>query len=110
MVLAKRIVLFLLVNILVVGVISFILYFFNIQPYLTQKGLNYGSLALFCLIWGMVGSFYIACPLQSHGEMDDGSQNYRSCYTRSRAAAGPANGLSIGKKSRSSKDAGSRNF
>src|ERR1700728_3704292 len=57
MVLAKRIVLFLLVNLLVVGVISFILYFFNIQPYLTQKGLNYGSLALFCLIWGMVGSF-----------------------------------------------------
>lgn len=56
MVWAKRIVLFLLVNFLVVGVISFILYFFNIQPFLTQKGINYASLAIFCLIWGMVGS------------------------------------------------------
>lgn len=57
MALAKRIALFLVVNLLVVGVISFIAYFFNIQPYLTRHGLNYGSLAIFCLLWGMVGAF-----------------------------------------------------
>jgi len=57
MALAKRVVLFLLVNFLVMAVVSFILYFFNIQPYLTPYGLNYGSLAIFCLIWGMAGAF-----------------------------------------------------
>ena len=57
MALAKRIFLFLLVNILVVSVISFLLYAFNIQPYLTRNGLNYGSLAAFCFIWGMGGAF-----------------------------------------------------
>jgi heat shock protein HtpX len=57
MALAKRIALFLGVNILVVAVISFLCYFFNIQPYLTPYGLNYGSLAIFCLLWGMVGAF-----------------------------------------------------
>lgn len=57
MALAKRVVLFLLVNVLVVSVISFIAYFFNIQPFLSQHGLNYGSLAIFCLIWGMGGAF-----------------------------------------------------
>lgn len=57
MAMAKRITLFLVVNLLVVGVISFIAYFFNIQPYLTSHGLNYSSLAIFCLLWGMVGAF-----------------------------------------------------
>lgn len=52
----KRIVLFLIVNILVVAVISFLLYFFNLQPYLTAHGFNVGFLALFCLIWGMGGA------------------------------------------------------
>ncbi len=55
--LAKRVALFLGVNILVIAVISFLSYFFNLQPYLAQNGLNYGSLAIFCLLWGMVGSF-----------------------------------------------------
>lgn len=57
MALAKRIILFLLVNFLVVSVISFILYFFNVQPFLNQHGLNIPSLAIFCLIWGMGGAF-----------------------------------------------------
>ncbi len=55
--LAKRVALFLGVNILVIAVISFLSYFFNLQPYLAQNGLNYGSLAIFCLLWGMVGAF-----------------------------------------------------
>lgn len=57
MALAKRIVLFLLVNFLVVAFISFIAYFFNLQPFLMKNGLNIPSLALFCLIWGMGGAF-----------------------------------------------------
>lgn len=56
MVWLKRVGLFLIVNFLVVAVISFILSLFNIQPYLTSHNLNYASLAIFCLIWGMVGS------------------------------------------------------
>ncbi len=53
----KRIALFLLVNFLVVITISVILSIFNIQPYLTQHGLDLKSLAIFCLIWGMGGAF-----------------------------------------------------
>ncbi len=53
---AKRIFLFLLTNILVITVISFILWIFNVQPYLQANGLNYGSLAIFCLVWGMGGA------------------------------------------------------
>lgn len=57
MALAKRVVLFLILNFVVVGFISFILWLFNIQPFLTQHGLDLTSLAIFCLIWGMGGSF-----------------------------------------------------
>lgn len=57
MAIAKRVVLFLLVNFLVVSVISFLLYVFNIQPFLQKQGLNIPSLALFCLLWGMGGAF-----------------------------------------------------
>lgn len=52
----KRIGLFLGVNFLVVTTISILLSVFNIQPYLTSNGLNIGSLAIFCLLWGMIGS------------------------------------------------------
>lgn len=57
MALAKRVLYFLILNFVVVGFISFILSVFNIQPYLTERGLNLTTLALFCLIWGMGGSF-----------------------------------------------------
>ncbi len=53
---AKRIILFLVVNFLVVMTISVILSLLGVKPYLTRYGLNYTSLAIFCLIWGMVGS------------------------------------------------------
>lgn len=56
MAIAKRVVLFLLVNALVVAFISFIAYFFNLQPFLQKNGLNLPTLAVFCLIWGMGGS------------------------------------------------------
>lgn len=56
MAIAKRVLLFLVVNFLVVAVISFLLSFFNIQPYLNRYGINYTGLAIFCLIWGMGGA------------------------------------------------------
>lgn len=56
MALAKRIVLFLIVNFLVVAFISFLVYFFNLQPFLTKNGINLPTLAIFCLIWGMGGA------------------------------------------------------
>ena len=53
----RRIGVFLLLNIAVIFTISVILRLFNVQPYLTQHGLDYQSLLIFCLIWGMGGAF-----------------------------------------------------
>lgn len=53
---AKRVILFLLVNFLVMVTISVILNLLGVRPYLNQYGLDYTSLAIFCLIWGMAGS------------------------------------------------------
>ena len=52
----KRIALFLTINILVLITINIILALLGVQPYIEQSGLNYQSLAIFCLVWGMVGS------------------------------------------------------
>lgn len=53
---AKRIFLFILVNFLVIFMVSIILSILNVKPFLTSQGLNYYSLMIFCLIWGMVGA------------------------------------------------------
>ncbi|MBP9674491.1 MAG: protease HtpX [Bacteriovoracaceae bacterium] len=53
----KRILLFGLVNILIIVTISAVMNIFGISPYLTQYGLNYSSLAIFCLLWGFGGAF-----------------------------------------------------
>ncbi|MBN2478601.1 MAG: protease HtpX [Parachlamydiales bacterium] len=53
----KRILIFLVVNLLVVFTIVFLLSFFNIQPYLNSHGLNIQALAIFCLMWGFLGAF-----------------------------------------------------
>lgn len=55
--LAKRVILFIAVNALVIVTISIILSIFHIQPYLDRSGINYSALMTFCLIWGMVGAF-----------------------------------------------------
>jgi len=52
----RRIILFLAINCLIVLTISVILSVFNVRPYITRYGLNFHSLMLFCLIWGMVGA------------------------------------------------------
>ncbi|WP_412757753.1 protease HtpX [Legionella bozemanae] len=53
----KRIVLFLVTNLAIILVISFILSVFNVSPYLTQYGLNYQALLIFAAIIGFTGSF-----------------------------------------------------
>lgn len=54
----KRFLLFGAVNIAMIVMISLILNLLGVEPYLTNAGLNYYSLAVFCLVWGMVGSFF----------------------------------------------------
>jgi len=54
---AKRVVLFLLLNFLVIAMISIVLSLFNVRPYLQAYGIDYKSLLIFCLIWGMGGAF-----------------------------------------------------
>jgi heat shock protein HtpX len=54
----KRIGLFLLVNILVVTTLSTVLHFLGVSGYVNNAyGIDYRSLAIFCLVWGMGGSF-----------------------------------------------------
>ena len=53
----KRIVLFLAVNFLVVVTISILLNVLGVRPYLTARGIDYSSLLVFCLVWGMGGAF-----------------------------------------------------
>ncbi|MEI8346722.1 MAG: protease HtpX [Pseudomonadota bacterium] len=53
----KRISLFLAVNALVIITISTILNVFGVKPYLTRYGMDYQSLMIFCLLWGMGGAF-----------------------------------------------------
>lgn len=53
----RRIGLFLVVNLLVMVTISMIVHFLGLEHFLTQRGVDYGSLMLFCLVWGMGGSF-----------------------------------------------------
>jgi len=52
----KRILLFVVTNILVILTISILLQVLGIGRYMTAQGIDYTQLAAFCLIWGMVGS------------------------------------------------------
>lgn len=53
----KRVFLFMAVNLLVVLTISIVLSVLGVGPYLSARGIDYGSLAAFCLVWGMGGAF-----------------------------------------------------
>lgn len=53
----KRIGLFILTNILVIVAVTTITSLLGLNGYLNEYGLDYQSLAIFCLIWGMVGAF-----------------------------------------------------
>ena len=55
---AKRVVLFLATNLLVVITLSIVLSLLGVGRYIDPDGgLNLGSLAIFCLVWGMGGAF-----------------------------------------------------
>jgi heat shock protein HtpX len=54
---AKRVLLFVAVNILVVLTISITLNLLGVRPYLNAYGINYRALLIFCGVWGMGGAF-----------------------------------------------------
>jgi heat shock protein HtpX len=56
-IMAKRIFLFVITNLAVVLVISIVLSLLGVGNYVGPAGLNVTSLAIFCLVWGMAGSF-----------------------------------------------------
>jgi heat shock protein HtpX len=53
---AKRIFLFVLLNLAVVVMVSLVLDLLNVKPYLTAYGIDYNELLIFCLVWGMAGA------------------------------------------------------
>lgn len=53
---ARRILLFVVTNILVIVMISFVLGVLGVGNYLTAGGIDYSALMVFCLVWGMTGS------------------------------------------------------
>jgi heat shock protein HtpX len=53
----KRVMLFLATNLFVIATITMVTSLFGLTPYLTRHGLDYRSLAIFCLVWGMSGAF-----------------------------------------------------
>lgn len=57
MAMMKRIVLFVLVNILVVTTINIMLNVLGIRPYLTQSGIDYQALLAMCSVVGFTGAF-----------------------------------------------------
>ncbi len=54
---AKRIGIFLAVNLLILVTLSFTLNLLGVGSYFSARGINYQSLMLFCLVWGMGGAF-----------------------------------------------------
>ena len=54
---AKRVFLFMAVNILIITTMSVVFSILGIQPYLDSKGINYQSLLIFCGLWGFGGAF-----------------------------------------------------
>lgn len=54
---ARRVLLFIVLNAAILITISFIINILGIRPYLTKSGLDYFSLMIFCLLWGMIGAF-----------------------------------------------------
>jgi heat shock protein HtpX len=53
----KRLFLFVLVNLLILITLSITLNVFGIRPHLYSQGIDYQSLMIFCLAWGMGGAF-----------------------------------------------------
>jgi heat shock protein HtpX len=54
---ARRVFLFVAVNILIITTISIVMKALGVQPYLDAQGINYQSLMIFCVLWGFGGAF-----------------------------------------------------
>lgn len=54
---AKRVFLFVTVNILIVLTLSVVMSILGVQPYLEASGIDYQSLMIFCAVWGFGGAF-----------------------------------------------------
>ncbi|MBI4656558.1 MAG: protease HtpX [Elusimicrobia bacterium] len=54
---AKRVFLFVLVNFLIIITLSITMQALGVRPYLSARGIDYQSLMMFCLVWGMGGAF-----------------------------------------------------
>src|SRR3989339_1813106 len=54
---AKRIFLFMAVNVLILLTLSITLNILGVRPYLNANGIDYGALMTFCLVWGIGGAF-----------------------------------------------------
>jgi len=53
----KRVLLFVLTNILVIVTVSLIINILGLRPYLSAQGIDYQSLLVFCALFGFAGSF-----------------------------------------------------
>lgn len=53
----KRVLLFLLTNVMVIATLSLLTSILGLHQYLSSKGIDYKALALFCAIWGTGGAF-----------------------------------------------------
>jgi heat shock protein HtpX len=54
---AKRIFLFMAVNVLILTTLTITLNLLGVRPYLTNSGIDLRALLMFCLVWGMGGAF-----------------------------------------------------
>jgi heat shock protein HtpX len=54
---AKRIFVFLAINVLVITSISILLAVLGVRPYLSAHGIDYSQLLAFCVVWGFGGAF-----------------------------------------------------
>lgn len=54
---AKRVFLFVTVNLLIITSLSVVLSLLGIKPYLENSGINFTQLILFCVVWGFGGAF-----------------------------------------------------
>lgn len=57
MAIAKRIVLFMLTNVLVIVTIGIVTSLLGVNRYIDAQGINYNALLAFCFAWGMGGAF-----------------------------------------------------
>ena len=53
----KRILLFVATNLAIVVTLNIVLGLLGVAGYLRPDGVDYGALAVFCLVWGMGGAF-----------------------------------------------------